>query len=603
MLKTRIPVLLIILLTFCSVVYGQKNGNAVNNSTYTKRLDSLMSKGLKLQNNSDSLPYVVQGFRKLNNQYHDNESAVYADLYAAQHEWLSSNFVKAMQHAIATLNEAQKWKVNRPLPEIYALIGSLHKENTNYPMAFIAAERGLTAAKQNHDTVNIIQLLGMKAMFKRGYSMHFNKPLDKDSSLIIRLQGLALAEADPKYERLRVPFYDNIAQHYFLFKDYKRSEEYARKGIAIATKYNMQRSLTYGYDWLGEASYLSGERELGASYLKKALAISIMIKQPYRKMEIYDDLAVCYSSSSNYKDAYYYLSKYRWLLDSLQVRGNVKQIGELQIKYETAQKDKDLALLNQANAQKSKQLQWLLIGASIFLLLIVILVYTYSIIRTNNKVLKANNIQINEQSAKLQTLMQELHHRVKNNLQIVSSLLSLQSNRMTDNEARDALNVSRQRIEAMSIIHNSLYQHDSANKVRLKEFLPVLVNNIMDSFGIKSNVVIITLEIMVDEIEVDIAMPLGLIINEWVTNIFKHAFKNMEEQPAMEILVFRNADKLKIKIKDNGVGMPISAWDDPKESFGVKLMKILIKQLSGVSYISNVKGTTLELDIPYSKNI
>jgi len=195
--------------------------------------------------------------------------------------------------------------------------------------------------------------------------------------------------------------------------------------------------------------------------------------------------------------------------------------------------------------------------------------------------------------------MRELHHRVKNNLQIVSSLLNLQSNKIVDKDARGLLDVTRQRIEAMSIIHNSLYQRDDANKVDMKEFLPVLLDNILESFGINRDEIDISTDISIGDIDVDIAMPLGLIINEWITNIYKHAYINTGKRPYMEILVCQSGGQIKLKISDNGVGMPLALWDNPKESFGIKMMKILIKQIGGRSHISNGVGTTMELDIPY----
>jgi len=197
--------------------------------------------------------------------------------------------------------------------------------------------------------------------------------------------------------------------------------------------------------------------------------------------------------------------------------------------------------------------------------------------------------------------MRELHHRVKNNLQIVSSLLNLQSNRVTDKDARAVLDAIRQRIDAMSIIHNSLYQRDNANKVDMEEFLPILLSSILESFGINKEEIDISTEILINDIDVDIAMPLGLIINEWITNIYKHAYKNAENRPYMKIVVYQTEEEIKLKINDNGVGMPLTLWDNPKESFGIKMMKILIKQIGGTSHVSNGVGTTMELDIPYTK--
>jgi two-component sensor histidine kinase len=598
MFKIKFTGLLILAIALCNFIYGQGNSDQGN---YKTQFDALIKRAERTKGNADSLTFCINELRKQNSRYHDKASTIYINYYNAQHAWLTSDFYKSMQLAVLSLNEAQKWKINKPLPEIYSLIGTLQKENTNYPMAFVAAQKGLDIARQNNDTLEIIRLLGMKAMFKRGYSMHFNLPIDKDSSLNLRLEALKIAESNPKYERDRIPFYDNIAQHYTLVKDYKKAEYYGQKGIALALKYDQKRSLTYGYSFIGQAYYYSGDRKQGVLYLNKALLLTMQLKQPYRKMELYDDLAQCYKSSSDYKDAFFYLTKFRWLVDSLQVRVNVKQISELQIKYETAKKDEALALLNQAAIAKNRQLKWLFGGILVFILFIVVLVYLYTVIRDKNKALTTSNLRINDQSEKLQTLMKELHHRVKNNLQIVSSLLNLQSNRVTDQEALNVLNSSRQRIEAMSIIHNSLYQRDNANKVDMKEFLPVLVNNILESFGINEDEIDISMDISTDGIDVDIAMPLGLIINEWITNIYKHAYKNMDERPRMGISVSNSHGIIRLRINDNGVGMPMAVWNNPTESFGVKMIKILIKQVGGMCQVSNTGGTTLELDIPYVK--
>jgi len=598
MLKIKYVCLLIFAFAGIASVFGQGNNRTVN---YRQSLDSLINKAKTAATNPDTLRYCIARFKKINDQFHDNTSAVYLEFLGAKYASLNSNFSQAMQLAVSSLKDAQKSKLTQLLPEIYSTIGNLHKENTNYPMAFIAAQKGLDIARENNDTLEIIRLLGMKAMFKRGYNLHFGYPIDKDSSLELRLEALKMAEANPKYERELTPFYNNIAQHYDLLKDYKKAEYYGRKGIAVATKYNQKRSLTYSYSFIGIAYYYSGDRTQGIMYLDKALQLSIAIKQPYRKMEIYDDISRCYESSGDYKDAFNYLSKYRWLVDSLQVRVNVKQLGELQIKYESAKKDESLALLNQANLEKSKQLKWLLGGALLFLVFVAILVYLYIVIRRKNNALTASNVRINEQSTKLQVLMKELHHRVKNNLQIVSSLLNLQTNRVTDPEALAVLNASRQRIEAMSIIHNSLYQRDNANKVDMKKFLPVLLNNILESFGQNRDDIDISMEILIDDMDVDIAMPLGLIINEWVTNTYKHAYNSMSERPSMHIYIGYGANQVKLKMNDNGIGIPMALWENPKGSFGVKLVKILIKQIGGISRVSNTGGTTMELDIPYVK--
>jgi two-component sensor histidine kinase len=599
MLKIKISALFVFALLCGARAYGQNENISGDKKLYASRLEKLIEKGRRVKNDTDSLQHLVKELEVLHTTFHDKTSLVYADYYRANIAWLAADHYKAMQIAMVSLKNAQKWHIHRMLPSLYALVGNLHKENTNYPMAFIAAQKGLDAAIKNKDTANIIALTGLKAMFKRGYALHFNKPIkNTDSSVILQMQGLKLAESNDKYELLRIRFYNNIGQHFKDMHEYDKAVFYLNKGIALAVKLDEQRSLTYSYNWMGEVYYFTGEKPKGIMYLNKALHIAMALKQHYRTMEIYESISECYKLSGDYKEALNYISKFRWMRDSLNVQNNEKKITELQLKYETAKKDKELAVLAEHNREKNKQMRWLLFGVILFSVFTIILVTMFGAIRRKNRELTQSNTQVNTQAAKLQTLMQELHHRVKNNLQIVSSLLSLQANRMDDSEARNALNISRQRIDAMSVIHNSLYKHDNVNKVNMQEFLPVLLNNILESFGVDRDKMDIRVEVTVNEIDVDKAMPLGLIMNEWITNIFKHAFKDIKVRPAIDILVFRNDDKVKIRIKDNGVGMNTGSWNDPKGSFGIKLMKILIKQVHGFCHVANGDGTTLELDIP-----
>ena len=204
MLKIRYLCLLVFALAAIELIYGQGMGYSKSAGSYKTQLTDLISKENRSRNNPDSVLAVIKTFSKLYSRFHDKTSMVYAEYSRAQYASLKSDFYKSMQLSVSSLNDAQKYNIKQLLPEIYALIGNLDKENTNYPMAFIAAQKGLDVAKENNDTSEVIQLLGLKAMFKRGYSLHFGTPVDKDSSLTLRLEGLKMAESNPKYERLRV---------------------------------------------------------------------------------------------------------------------------------------------------------------------------------------------------------------------------------------------------------------------------------------------------------------------------------------------------------------------------------------------------------------
>ncbi len=347
-----------------------------SNSIYNAKVKQLITAGKRVESvNNDSLKIIAKQLYQLNKLSGDNTALVYAELFETNYYWQAANHQKAMQTAITCLGNAEKFNVRQALPQIYAVIANLHKETTNYNMAFNALEKGLNAAVANKDTASIIALLGLKAMFTRGLSLNHHDPEVNDKkSIALNLAALDMAESNPKYERLRIRFYDNIAQFYKDKRDFEKTFYYGNKGVALAVKYDQQRSLTYGYCWLGQAYYYKGQQAKGIILLNKALQIATDLKEPYRVMEINGAMYDCYISSNNYKEALKYNNRYRVMRDSLKVLDNVKQISELQLKYEAVKKDKEISSLNANDQIKTIQRNAIVI-VLILLIVIVALIY------------------------------------------------------------------------------------------------------------------------------------------------------------------------------------------------------------------------------------
>src|SRR3546814_532013 len=279
-----------------------------------------------------------------------------------------------------------------------------------------------------------------------------------------------------------------------------------------------------------------------------ALQISVDLESAYRTMEIHCSLYECYHSIGDDRNALMHFVRYRAIHDSLEVLKNVKKIGQLHLQYETERKDQQIASLGILNREKTRRNNYILAGLLLFLLLSAFLFRQYRVTGKRNQLLTESNEMINRQSQQLQLLMKELHHRVKNNLQIVSSLLSLQSNHLDDEDARAAVRIGQQRIEAMSLIHRSLYRQENPNMVNMREYVTDLVESIIQSFGYDRDCFDLELAIDTREMDVDVALPLGLIINEWVTNAFKYAYKEVD-QPLLK-LSLQHDTGIQLNIKD-----------------------------------------------------
>jgi len=545
----------------------------------------------------DSLSIVGKEILEYGTRLNDRIAIVRGEKYIARSYWNKGNHSEAMKHAVISLRDAEKWGVQSEIPNIYGIIGNLHKEKQNYAMALNAADKGMSVAKAIMDTASIIYMMRLKAMFTQGIGANTKDTALIHRSLNMHLEGLKIAEMVPALEKARIPYYNNIAQVYVKRNQLDSAEYYVTKAISLAKKYDQQSSLTYSYTWLAQILERRGNLNTSLEYLRKALQISIQIQHPHRQMELYDYLMEGYRNDGKYKEALDAFTRFSQIRDSLQLLQNVRQVGELQVQYEAGKKDRQISALGEINEIRSKQTAGALAGLVLVLGLAVVMFSQYRIIRRNNVILAENNRKISEQSEKMNMLMKELHHRVKNNLQIVSNLLSLQGNRLTDDDAKKIIKAGQQRIETMSIIHRSLYSQETVNMVNMRDYINDLLGSILQSFGIEENETDLFIMVGVEELEVDIAMPLGLIINEWITNSFKHAFHDVE-RPAITLNLVEISNHMQLEIKDNGPGFDLSKWEQANRSFGVRLIKVLSKQLEGQCRVVQGSGAFFQLEIP-----
>jgi two-component sensor histidine kinase len=245
-----------------------------------------------------------------------------------------------------------------------------------------------------------------------------------------------------------------------------------------------------------------------------------------------------------------------------------------------------------------------LAGLFILILLIVFLFYTNTNIKKRETELAYKNTQIEKQNLQIENslkekemLLKEIHHRVKNNLQIISSVINLQLDKLEDKRLKDVLEEIKMRISSIALTHQMLYQKNSLNHVLLHEFVKTLLDQIENSYQ-KPNIKTKFSSSNNDfKLNIDVAIPLGLLINEIVTNAYKHAF-NDEKEGEICVTAERINGRLKIIVKDNGRGI---ASDHLKihentGTLGFELISILSQQLNAQLEITLDGGTVFTLD-------
>ncbi len=190
------------------------------------------------------------------------------------------------------------------------------------------------------------------------------------------------------------------------------------------------------------------------------------------------------------------------------------------------------------------------------------------------------------------TLLREIHHRVKNNLQIISSLLNLQSRYIEDEEALDVFIESQNRVRSMAIIHEKLYKSDKMSKIDFGEYINDLTKSLFYNYLIEQDKIRIITNIENIYFDVDTSIPCGLIVNELITNCVKHAFPN-DINGEINIDMSNNQGIYTLNVSDNGVGFPEDIDFKNTESLGLQLVSNLVNQLDGTVELVNKGGTSV----------
>jgi PAS domain S-box-containing protein len=207
---------------------------------------------------------------------------------------------------------------------------------------------------------------------------------------------------------------------------------------------------------------------------------------------------------------------------------------------------------------------------------------------------KRNEAALIATLAAKELLIKEVHHRVKNNLQVISSLLNLQSHGLGERE-RDLLNESQRRVQCMALIHQQLYGQNDLGELDLGDFIRSLTNELWDLYSVDSNIIRLRLELDRVSLGLDQAVPCGLILNELITNALKHAFPHQRCGELVVSLAIHANSHVQMRVADNGVGLPIGLDWQRTDSLGLRIVRILANQLDGVLEYDSAAGTSFTL--------
>ena len=412
------------------------------------------------------------------------------------------------------------------------------------------------------------------------------------------------------------PFLTTQIMVYTETKQYDKAASYANEYIRILKKH---RSTDFVYVFTStlvryfiatlqykEAesyadSFLTYSR---ANYAKKLLSASYLVKS--RADSAIGDL----------RGALTYYEMHKTMTDSMFNEASSFQLAQFQVEFETGKKDNNIKVLQQqqeiqkAGLERSRTINTIVIIGVIVLTLLLGLLYSrYRIKQGLNRQLEQKQQAINEKNTALEQLVsekdtlitekdwlvKEIHHRVKNNLQIAISLLNAQAEYLEHPMARSAIRQSRERMEAIAIIHQKLYQTENNSLIHVRAYIYELVDNLQDSFA---NARDIRFQLDIADIVLDISqsVPLGLILNEAITNALKYAYREGEPGTVRISLQPTDAERVELRIADDGRGLPPDLDWKNSSSLGLQLINLLAQQLKGELHFIDGNGLEITLN-------
>lgn len=404
-----------------------------------------------------------------------------------------------------------------------------------------------------------------------------------------------------------------------LYKEINLSRETARTHYNLGHNYanDLNKSDSALFYFVKALDYYNSESKTPPQELKQQMAklyaksnqkskALVLLKEVEKEIknnkelhdlrQSYGTISLTYAMLDDYKNAYHYRVLRQEVNDSLMTIENNNALAELETSYKVKEKTLTIENLETKTALSEAEIaRSRIVGGFLFSGLVVLGLLFNKIRRKNTKIESQNKI-ITESLAEKETLLREIHHRVKNNLQIISSLLNIQSRSVKDVKAREAMQVGKNRVHSMSLIHQRLYDKKNLIGVHVGGYLTTLTRDLCDTYSTSSGKIDVRTDIDNLELDVDTIIPIGLIVNELITNCLKYAFPNNRDG-VISVSLNEVDDYLLLVVEDNGIGLSEEQLERSRLVFGHKLIRAFKKKLKADIEITSNDGTQVRLVI------
>ena len=492
---------------------------------------------------------------------------------------------RAVDYALESLRLGEKFSDNKAIALAYSDLSNLFWKQSKFETGL---KYGLKSAEifEERDIIDLdydftLYVIGNNYLALKEYQKALN----------YFEHSIAIGERYGFYNNLSDVYISEVDLYTYL-NEFEKAEIAGKNAVKYAELLDNNFMLMRSWLSIGKLQNIQGKYVSAIESLKKSIAIaSDEFEDAFYLSQTYETLGKAFAGNHHYQEAYLAFAKYDNLKRKVFTAAADQRTSLLRTEFDLAGKENTIQL-QEAQIIRQRTQQTLII--IVVLLLVLYLILLFKAVRNNSK----KNKLLEKQNEEKEFLLKEIHHRVKNNLEIVSSLLALQSAEIRDPKVADAMQKSQYRIQSMSMVHQKLYQEKSLSSIKMKAYFQDLTNYIVNIFDAQDKI-----EVFFDmdeiELDVDTAIPIGLIVNELVNNSLKYAFPT-NQKGIVKIGLKKEGSQLFLRVSDNGIGK------NAKEEyigtgFGTKLIQLLTRQLEGKMNLDIENGTMVSFEFQHFK--
>jgi len=556
--------------------------------------------------------------------------------------WLKGNYSSAMDYLIRSKVLFEKTENQKEIASVLNIIGLVYKRQADYVNALDYYNKSMNIAKKTEDKELISKILNNIGIIYKIQNDYVNALDYYEQSLTIKKEignqnGVSAA-------------LNNIGQIYKVQKDYAKALDYYMQSLSIKKEIGSKNGIANALNNIGTIYHIQGDYINALDYFTQCLSIKKEIGTKYDIALSLNNVGIIYKAQGDYTNAIKYglsslnigkeigsllvtqeatkalyevykttnrnklsLEMYELYIvtkDSIEKQEIKKELMRLEFKNEynnrkvidslSFVKQKELnALKYEADVDKVESQRNKLYGVLLSLFALGVVVFrAYKIKKKDNQLINEQKVQlimknqalVNKNNEKT-TMLKEIHHRVKNNLQVVNSLLKFQSREIEDENILAMFKDAQNRVLSMALLHEKMYKSEDIKHIDVQEHFSLLVEDLVKTYAVKKN---IDVDVSISDVDIGLRtlVPLGLIINEMITNSLKHAFKN-KKQGIIKVHIKPYSDNFyEMIIGDNGIGLK---ENQKSTGLGTKLIQIFTKQLNATIEKLNDTGTVYKL--------